>query len=463
MHKPTTSFVAREEGSLIEGHYRIDDIVDTGGLSCVYKVTDTRTEKTWALKEYILNQGSDLTRAERRYNRNVRLNNRIEAEALEKLQIPYIPTIHEVVDRDDAMIIVMDYIDGQSLTSYIRKEGPLDRVLGGKVAIQLATFLERIHSQDPPIIHRDIKPANIMMLEDNETISIIDFGTIRSYEAGQNKDQHRLGTPEYASPELRGRLQMQTDPRSDIYSFGVTLFEIMHGTSPDAIDEELSEQERAENRTHEIRACIEQEKKKRREVSKEGLFRIALKCTCYFPEERFQTATELLHALRHEQEINEKYQKQALRELIAKRTIVTSVVLSLLLAAVRLIQRRDMDTIVKILIGTGIGLSVFGIVLLVFTLMRDKKDRGKKSREFNGLVKETEKYEPEVADPDDDLDKTRLAVNSEKVDDIRYREPSPAAPGEEKKPKNTGKFVIKTMNIQGAASSFDDMEEREGE
>src|SRR5258708_23854281 len=124
----------------------------------------------------------------------------------------------------------MDYIEGETLETYLDKVGgklPLEKALS--IGLQLRSVLDYLHNRQPPIIFRDLKPANVMFAPAGH-IYLIDFGIARHFKPGQSKDTAALGSSGYAAPEQYGK--MQTTPRTDIYTLGATLHQLISGNDP---------------------------------------------------------------------------------------------------------------------------------------------------------------------------------------------------------------------------------------
>ena len=213
-------------GSLIDGRFRVIDKLGEGGMSIVWLARDERLEKLWAIKEVKLNSNDGLYRA------NIAAT-RQEANIMKRLDHPALPRITDVVDDGDSLLVVMDYVQGKDLLDRLKERGTAfaekDVIDWG---IQLCDALGYLHAQKPPIIYRDMKPGNVILQEDG-TVKIIDFGIAREYKEGQTLDTTPLGTRGYAPPEafVAGH-KTQTDPRSDVYTLGVTLFHLVTGHSP---------------------------------------------------------------------------------------------------------------------------------------------------------------------------------------------------------------------------------------
>ena len=215
-------------GSLVDGRFRVIDKLGEGGMSVVWLARDERLEKLWAIKEVKLNSNDGLYRA------NIAAT-RQEANIMKRLDHPALPRIVDVVDDGEGLLVVMDYVPGKDLLKLLKEKGAGYAFEEKQVidwGIQLCDALGYLHAQNPPIIFRDMKPGNVV-LQDDGTVKIIDFGIAREYKEGQTLDTKPLGTRGYAPPEafVEGQ-KTQTDPRSDIYTLGVTLFHLVTGHSP---------------------------------------------------------------------------------------------------------------------------------------------------------------------------------------------------------------------------------------
>jgi serine/threonine protein kinase len=211
---------------LLQQRYRILAQLGTGGSSAVYKAEDTLlNDRLVAIKVISLRglkpqEVIDLTGA---FNREVLL--------LSGLKHPSVPHIYQSFSEREGWYVVMDFIEGTTLEKYLESTRG-ERLQVGEVldiALQLCAVLDYLHSSQPPVIFRDLKPANIMLKPDGR-IALIDFGIARQFKPGKAKDTMPFGTPGYAAPEQYGRAQ--TTPRTDIYSFGVILHQLLTGDDP---------------------------------------------------------------------------------------------------------------------------------------------------------------------------------------------------------------------------------------
>ena len=145
---------------------------------------------------------------------------------LKDLNNPHVPTIYRLFERDEKLIVVEEYIDGQTLEEILLYQSTaLDEASAEKILLQLCDALAAFHAKN--IIHRDLKPSNIMLTEKN-FVKVIDFGIARIFKPESSADTETLGTKGYAPPEQYGLFDFgQTDPRSDIYALGVTIKELL--------------------------------------------------------------------------------------------------------------------------------------------------------------------------------------------------------------------------------------------
>ena len=206
------------EGYMLAGKYRIVEPIGKGGMGVVYKAEDTKLKRTVAVK-FLPSELSDDSEAGERFLR--------EAQAAAALSHPHICTIHEINEEETQPFIVMEYVEGQSLNQKI-KQGPLEQAEALDIAIQVAEGLEEAHKKG--IIHRDIKPGNIMLTTKGQA-KVMDFGLAKVLgESLITKEARTMGTVAYMSPEqAKGEV---LDSKTDIWSLGVVLYEMLTGKFP---------------------------------------------------------------------------------------------------------------------------------------------------------------------------------------------------------------------------------------
>ena len=258
-------------------HYKIIEEVGRGGMGVVYKALDTTLDRTVALK-FLPAEFSGSTDEKQRFLQ--------EAKAASALDHANICTVYEVGETDDGqMFIAMGYYEGETLKETIRKgQLPLQDAI--RLGVQIARALAKAHEQE--IIHRDIKPANILVTREGDA-KILDFGLAKLRgQAMLTKAGTTLGTAAYMSPEqARGE---EVDARTDIWSLGIVLYEMLAGRSPFASD---YEQAMVYQILNDEPAPL---RESRPEVSAE-LESVVRRCLAKEPSERFGTMKEVEGAL----------------------------------------------------------------------------------------------------------------------------------------------------------------------
>ena len=205
-------------GRLLDNRYEILEVLGTGGMAVVYKARCHRLNRLVAIK--ILKD--DFTQDE-----EFRRRFQAESQAVAMLSHPNIVSVYDVSTAGGADYIVMELIDGITLKQYMEKKGVLNWKETLHFAIQIGKALEHAHSRG--IVHRDIKPHNVMVLK-NGSVKVTDFGIARVMSKSNTLTKEALGSVHYISPEQAkgGRV----DSRSDIYSLGVVMYEMMTGRPP---------------------------------------------------------------------------------------------------------------------------------------------------------------------------------------------------------------------------------------
>ena len=211
---------------LLNQRYRILSQLGKGGFGAIYKAEDAQLgNRLLAVKEMSQSGLSpqEIIEATENFKR--------EALLLASLTHPNLPSIYDYFSEAGRWYLVMDFIEGETLEEHLNKEpeGRLSVEETQRIGIQLCTVLGYLHSRQPPIIFRDLKPTNIMMTPDSH-LYLIDFGIARHFKPGQAKDTIAFGSPGYAAPEQYGKAQ--TTARSDIYSLGATLHQMLTGIDP---------------------------------------------------------------------------------------------------------------------------------------------------------------------------------------------------------------------------------------
>jgi len=201
-------------------NYKVLELIGKGGMGAVYKCEDTMLGRVVAIKEL----NSLLTT-----DPNFVQRFRQEAQLQAKLMHPNIVSLYSFFEESGQYYMVMEYVEGRTLKDLIHQIGPIPEPRVLKIIEQVLHALDYAHQKH--IIHRDIKPSNII-IDEADNVKVMDFGIARIMgESGLTQTGQQLGTVTYMSPE-QVKAQKDIDGRSDIYSLGVTLFEMLSGRLP---------------------------------------------------------------------------------------------------------------------------------------------------------------------------------------------------------------------------------------
>ena len=261
-------------GKRLDGRYEIIEIIGVGGMAVVYKAFDNIDNRIVAVKilkdEYLTNEEF------RRRFKN-------ESKAIAVLSHPNIVRVFDVSYGDRLQYIVMEYVEGITLKEYIEQQGKIDTREAVYFVTQILRALQ--HAHDKGIVHRDIKPQNIMLISDG-TIKVTDFGIARfSRSETKTMTEQAIGSVHYISPEqAKGSV---TDSKSDLYSVGVVLYEMLTGQLPFQADNTVSV----------ALMHLQKEPLRPRQINPNipvGLEQIILRAMQKNPNDRYQSASEML-------------------------------------------------------------------------------------------------------------------------------------------------------------------------
>lgn len=245
-------------GTILDGKFKIVQVLGEGGMGTVYKVEQLGTTPPYyyAVKELLISPNTseeDRRAAVDRFNREIGLLRGLKHPRIAALMLPF-------QERGNSYF-AMEFVPGRSLEKRLEDaKGPLPEQQVLKWMIQVCEALSYIHSRNPPIILRDLKPGNVMITPDDE-VQLIDFGIARRFDPNKRTNTENLGTISYASPEHLGSITMpgqrrtaqnpgklvQTDARSDIYSLGATMYHLLTNYEPDPIQTPAPGSIRAKN------------------------------------------------------------------------------------------------------------------------------------------------------------------------------------------------------------------------
>jgi len=329
------------------GRFRLVEELGKGAMSVVYKAFDPEINRTIAIK---------LLRGECATDPEYRSRFLQEAKAAGKLIHPNIVTIYDVGEAPAGPYIAMEYLEGMTLKEVMVSNNRVSLRETISYAIQLAEALAYSHASE--VVHRDVKPGNIMLSPDRRTVRITDFG-IAHIETQHGKQQMRMGTivgtPQYMSPEQVD--SEAVDGRSDLFSLGVILYELLTGGKPFSGDTLTT-------------LLMEIVQKEPDPVSSktagipESLERVVEKLLRKHPDKRFQNGKDLADALRqvlHELDEKERHQSEAgILPLRIKWTAVMAVVVAIaMVLGSYLVYRTQVESMTKLSIDSGSSLSEF--------------------------------------------------------------------------------------------------------
>src|SRR5271167_3131264 len=210
------------------GRYELRNQIARGGTAQVYLARDLILGRAVALKVLFPELSTDHTFVERF---------RREAQAAANLSHPNIVPVFDWGQSDSTYFIVMEYVDGEALSAIIRTQAPLDQTQAASISSDIAKALSYAHRHG--VVHRDVKPGNVLITSDGQ-VKVTDFGIARAMGSDEQVTQTGLvmGTATYFSPEQAQGLEV--DQRSDIYSLGVVLYEMLTGKPPFSGDNPVS-------------------------------------------------------------------------------------------------------------------------------------------------------------------------------------------------------------------------------
>lgn len=213
-------------GTLLAGRYRIEGVLGAGGMGTVYRATDARLAgRAWAVKEMSGPRPGDPD------HEACLRGFRAEAELLASLHHPRLPRVVDSFECDEREYLVMDLVAGRDLRRVLEEDGPPPPDVALRWAISVLEVLDYLHSRRPPVVVRDLKPSNLVLTPAGDVV-LVDFGIARTLQPGSRTATlaSGVGSPGYAPPEQYAR--GNTDPRSDLYALGATLYHLLTGREP---------------------------------------------------------------------------------------------------------------------------------------------------------------------------------------------------------------------------------------
>lgn len=261
----------RQKGNVINGvvggRYYICECIGNGGFSDVYKVKDLHTGEIYAMKNYVTSNPAD----EKRLLEGMEN----ELNVLKHCSHPVLPKIYNIIKEKDTFFLVMEYVEGINLKTYVETGETLSKKMIFSIMSQVCSGLYYLHSLEPPIVYRDLKPSNII-LKKNGGIKLIDFGIAKRYSRDVAADEFAVGSVGVAAPEQFGNKKgisiYNTDIRTDIYGIGTTMFYLRTG-----------KKYAPNKKSFKIQGKLK---------------KIIKKCTMVNPEKRYQSCIDVLYHMK---------------------------------------------------------------------------------------------------------------------------------------------------------------------
>lgn len=287
--------------TILNGRYEIVKVIHTTGMANIYMVSDSNLNKYWCLKEI---KKSEAGKNEIEYYSLLH-----EANIMKSLNHSGIPRIVTIEQEGDSIFIIMDFVDGVSVKTWIQRKGRVKQDAAVAWMKQVCQIMIYLHNRKYPIFYRDMKPDNLMLQSDG-SIKLLDFGISIVIKEPNQKIDRALGTKGYAAPEQSKRGNV-CDLRSDIYAMGKTLYYMLTGLNPSQLKPEQLKSVR------EIDSSISV-----------GLENIVNKCIQPNPDDRYQSCEELLYALQNYMTLDSKYRAKIRRKVyVVAGMFVTSIFL----------------------------------------------------------------------------------------------------------------------------------------
>lgn len=340
-------------GKKLDGRYEVQEIIGVGGMAVVYKAYDSIDDRVVAIK---------ILKEEYLANEEFRRRFKNESRAIAVLSHPNIVKVYDVSYGDKLQYIVMEYVEGITLKEYIEKCGKVNWKEALHFITQILRALQNAH--DKGIIHRDVKPQNIMLLQ-NGTIKVTDFGIARFWRSENRTITERaIGSVHYISPEqARGDI---TDNKTDIYSVGIVLYEMLTGQLPFQADNSVA-------------VAIMQtqaEPKPPREINDTippGLEQVTLKAMSKSLHERYQSAAEMLLDIEEfKRNPSVKFEHEPFIDSQPTKTIRKNNQGASVVPVVNHIENQVNEpdpprkkSILPVVIGIGSGLAILAVVIII--------------------------------------------------------------------------------------------------
>ena len=266
-------------GTVVAGKYRVGQVLGSENNTVSYLVTNEQNSQQWVMRTW--------NKTAKGYVPSVRDLIIKETKMIMELRHPMIPLIDDIVENDQYICVIREYIPGDTLGEIVRHHGAQPPLLVMSWAMQICSVLKYLHGQSPARVYRDMKPGNLVLRPDG-SLMLKEFNTMRIYNPAKKGDTYCLGTRGYAAPEQYGGMG-QTDARTDIFGLGMTMYHLLTGRDPEVLAEDPKPIRKYDS------------------ALSAGMEKIVGKCIEPDPKKRFQSCDALLKAMNEELEPKRKW------------------------------------------------------------------------------------------------------------------------------------------------------------
>ena len=266
-------------GTVVAGKYRVGQVLGSENNTVSYLVTNEQNSQQWVMRTW--------NKTAKGYAPSVRDLIIKETKMIMELRHPMIPLIDDIVENDQYICVIREYIPGDTLGEIVRHHGAQPPLLVMSWAMQICSVLKYLHGQSPARVYRDMKPGNLVLRPDG-SLMLKEFNTMRIYNPAKKGDTYCLGTRGYAAPEQYGGMG-QTDARTDIFGLGMTMYHLLTGRDPEVLAEDPKPIRKYDS------------------ALSAGMEKIVGKCIEPDPKKRFQSCDALLKAMNEELEPKRKW------------------------------------------------------------------------------------------------------------------------------------------------------------
>lgn len=329
-----------ENENLLGGKYRLMEVAGKGGQGSVYRAYDEKLKKFWAVKKI---QGAAIG------ENNAFRSFLAEWDSLQDADRTYFPMMIDWIEDKEDIFLVMDFVEGITLERKLKEEGafPVEKVL--EIGVWLCKALECLHKMQPPVLYLDMKPANVIVSKEG-TLRLVDFGS--AIRCKQSIGLAYAGSPGYCAPEK------EVDERSDIFSLGVTLYELATGEKPEG-------------------KGFFSEKRNGRTLVSGKLGRVLKKAAAFEKEKRYQTVQSLRMALESLSSGEKRRKRQAFFWKLSGNVFLLPVAWYFADVWEKLLNKKDIEVwIFSLLAG------VFWVIAFLESRYLTRKKRSKKEYFF---------------------------------------------------------------------------------